>query len=229
MSACFKALQGRIALGLRAVQLTYHTANTVGCGCLETRDGGLTDFGRELVDCLNEQGILIDLSHVGAVTSKEAILASNKPVAYTHCAPLALKDHPRNKSDEDLRFIAQRGGLVGVTMFPPFMAKGNDSTLEDYIQAIDHVIGVCGEESVAIGSDFTQGLEAADIEYLLHDKGHARRLLASPTAIVNPPNLATLDEFPNLTASMEHAGWSATRIERILGRNWLRIFGEVWV
>src|SRR5690606_27100387 len=90
-------------LGLRIVQLTYNTANFAGSGCYETVDRGLTDFGRDLVDALSENRILVDLSHVGPVTSRDVIDHSKTPVAISHCCPLALKDHPRNKSDEDIR------------------------------------------------------------------------------------------------------------------------------
>lgn len=214
-------------LGLRVVQLTYHTANMAGSGCLETNDGGITDFGRDLVATLNAERVLVDLSHVGSRTSRDAILCSKQPVAYTHCAPMALKEHPRNKTDEDLRFIAEHGGMVGVTMFPPFMRRGNDSTVEDYLDAIDHTIKVCGEDHVAIGTDFTQDVTDAGMQYFVHDKGHGRRLLEIKE-VVNPKEFGRIDQFPNLTAAMAKRRWGETRIRKVMGENWLRIFGEVW-
>ena len=106
---------------------------------------------------MNRVGIMVDLSHVGAKTSEEAILASTRPVCYSHCLPSGLKAHPRNKSDEQLRFIAERGGFVGVTMFPPFLKRGIDATVDDYVEAIDYVSAIVGEDNVGIGTDFTQG------------------------------------------------------------------------
>src|SRR5262249_4223048 len=114
-------------LGVHVMQLTYNTQNLVGTGCYESRDSGLSDFGREVVDEMNRVGILVDLSHVGPKTSGEAILYSKKPVAFTHCCPAGLKKHPRNKTDEQLKLIADRGGFVGVTMYPWFLKRGNDS------------------------------------------------------------------------------------------------------
>ena len=114
------------------MQITYNTQNLSGAGCYERRDAGLSGFGHEVVAEMNRVGILCDLSHVGAATSRDVILASNRPVAYTHILPAALKVHPRNNSDEEIRFIADHGGFVGVTMFPPFLARGNESTVEDY-------------------------------------------------------------------------------------------------
>ena len=90
------------ALGVRVMQLTYNTQNLIGSGCWESRDSGLSDFGRHAIDEMNQLGILIDLSHVGPVTSAEAIAHSKMPVAYTHCCPM-LKEHARNKTDAQLR------------------------------------------------------------------------------------------------------------------------------
>jgi membrane dipeptidase len=214
-------------LGLRVVQMTYHTANMAGSGCLESRDLGLTDFGRDLIAALNAQHILIDLSHVGTKTSEETIHASKKPVAYTHCAPKALKDHPRNKTDQELRLIAEHGGMVGVTMFPPFLRGGNDSTLDDYLDAIEHTLKICGEDRVGIGTDFTQDVTMQDLQYLLHDKGYGRRLLQIDE-VINAHDFSRIEQYPNLTARMERRGWSETRIRKLLGENWMRIFRDVW-
>jgi len=129
-------------LGVGVMQITYNTQNLAGAGCYEPHDGGLSGFGREVVAEMNRVGVLCDLSHAGIVTSRDVILASNRPVAYTHIMPAALKAHPRNKSDEEIRFIADHDGFVGVTMFPPFLARGNEVTVEDYVAAIDYVIRV---------------------------------------------------------------------------------------
>lgn len=214
-------------LGVGVAQMAYNTQNLVGTGCYESRDGGLSDFGREVVAEMNRVGMLCDLSHVGPKTSEDVILASRKPVAYTHILPAALKAHPRNKTDEQIRFIAERGGFVGVTMFPPFLAKGNEATVDDLVAAIEHVVGIAGEDGVGIGTDFTQDQDAAFFEWLTHDKGYARRLTTF-AEVVNPRGLRTIGEFPNLTRAMEKAGWPERRIRKIMGENWVRVLGEVW-
>lgn len=213
-------------LGVRVIQLCYNTQNLVGTGCYE-RDGGLSDFGREVIAEMNRVGILIDLSHVGSNTSEETIRESKKPVTYSHCLPAGLKQHPRNKSDEQLRFIAERGGFVGVTMFSPFLKRGIESTIDDYIEAIDYVINLIGEDAVGIGTDFTQGYGHEFFEWLTHDKGRHRRL-TNFGKVVNPEGIRTIGEFPNLSVAMERAGWSATKIEKVIGGNWLRLFKDVW-
>lgn len=213
-------------MGVRVVQLCYNTQNLIGTGCYE-RDGGLSGFGHEVIAEMNRLGIMVDLSHVGSKTSEEAILASTKPVAYTHCLPLGLKDHPRNKSDAELKFIADHGGFIGVTMFSPFLKRGIESTVHDYVEAIDYVINVAGEDCVGLGSDFTQGHGHEFFEWLTHDKGRWRRLTHFGK-VVNPDGIRTIGDFPNLTATMAQAGWSETRITKVLGSNWMRMFGEVW-
>jgi membrane dipeptidase len=214
-------------LGVRIVQLTYNTANSVGCGCYESRDGGLTDFGRDLIAAMNASGVLVDLSHVGPNTSRDAIVASAKPVAYSHCAPAGLKDHPRNKSDEQIRFMAEKGGFVGVTMFPAFLARGAQSSVEDYVDAIEYTINLAGEEQVGLGTDMTQEQPASFFHWITHDKGHGRKLVDFG-AMLELEGFSRLRDFPTLTAAMERRGWPAARIERILGGNWLRLLGDVW-
>lgn len=214
-------------LGVGVMQMAYNTQNLVGCGCYEKVDSGLSEFGHDVVAEMNRLGILCDLSHVGQKTSSDVILASKQPVAYTHCLPAGLKQHPRNKSDEQLKFIADKGGFVGVTMFPPFLKNGPKSTVDDYVEAIGYVMNICGEEGVGIGTDFTQGYGQEFFDWITHDKGYGRRL-TNFGDVINPEGLRTIGEFPNLTATMERAGWSTTRIERVLGANWLRLLKDVW-
>lgn len=213
-------------MGVRVVQLCYNTQNLIGTGCYE-RDGGLSDYGREVVGEMNRVGIMVDLSHVGAKTSEEAILASKKPVCYSHCLPSGLKAHQRNKSDEQLKFIADHGGFIGVTMFPPFLKRGIESTVDDYVEAIGYVINIVGEDCVGVGTDFTQGYDKAFFDWITHDKGRHRRLTDFGT-IQNPEGIRTIGEMPNLTAAMEKAGWAEARIEKVIGGNWLRVFADVW-
>lgn len=213
-------------MGVRVVQLCYNTQNMVGTGCYE-RDGGLSGFGREVIAEMNRVGIMVDLSHVGSATSREAILASSKPVCYSHCLPSGLKEHPRNKSDDELRFIADHGGFIGVTMFPPFLKRGVEATVTDYVEALDYVIDLVGDDCVGIGTDFTQGYDKGFFDWITHDKGRHRKL-TSFGPIINPEGIRTIGEFPNLTAEMLRAGWSPERIGKVMGGNWVRIFKEVW-
>ena len=219
------------ALGVGCIQLTYNTRNLVGTGCWESEDAGLSDFGREVVAEMNRVGILVDLSHVGAQTSQDAIEASEKPVAYTHCAPAGLFEHPRNKSDDQLKFIADRGGFVGFATYPPFMAQGENATVEDCVDTLDYLVNLIGEDAVGIGTDFTQDQDGAFFDYLSLDKSYARRVVPKRPGdgtVKMPDGLRRIGDFPNLTAAMEKRGWPETRIRKVMGENWLRMLKEVW-
>ena len=213
--------------GVGIAQMTYNTQNLVGSGCYESTDGGLSDFGHEVVGEMNRVGMLCDLSHVGPQTSHDVITASTKPVAYSHCLPNGLKDHPRNKTDEQLRFIADQGGFIGVTMFPPFLRRGIDAGIPDYIEAIDYIINIAGEDAVGIGTDFTQGHGDDFMQWITHDKGYARKLTEfGPVKF--PDGLGSIGDLPNLTQGMADAGWAEGRIRKVMGENWLRLLDDVW-
>ena len=112
-------------------------------------------------------------------------------------------------------------------MFSPFLKKGPKSTVADYVEAIDYVVNLAGEENVGIGTDFTQDQDEFFFWWLTHDKGYARTL-TELGEIVNPAGIGTIGEMPNLTAAMAEAGWSETKISRVMGRNWLRVLKDVW-
>ena len=215
-------------LGVRVMQLTYNSQNLVGSGCWESNDGGLSDFGRDVVDEMNRLGILIDLSHVGAKTSDDAIKHSKVPVAYTHCCPM-LKQHARNKSDEQLRTIAEADGFVGFASYTPFLPKGEDSTLDDCIAGMDYVINLVGEERCGIGTDWVQDQDVAFFRYLSSDKGRGRATSPFYNRVpAMPKGLETLGDFRNFIPAMERAGWSERRIRGVLGENWLKFLDSVW-
>ena len=215
-------------LGVRVMQLTYNSQNLVGSGCWESRDGGLSDFGRHAIDEMNRLGILVDLSHVGPVTSDDAIKHSKVPVAYTHCCPM-LKQHARNKSDEQLKTIADAGGFVGFASYTPFLPKGEDSTIDDCVVAMDYLIDLVGEANVGIGTDWVQDQDIAFFNYLSSDKGKGRSTSIPHKKVPSmPKGLENLSDFRNFIPAMERAGWSEGRIRGVLGENWLRFLGEVW-
>jgi membrane dipeptidase len=215
-------------LGIRCTQLTYNTQNLVGSGCWETYDGGLSDFGREVVDELNRVGMVIDLSHVGTKTSEDAIAYSKKRVAYTHVAPKGLFDHPRNKTDDQLKFLACHEGFIGVAIFPSFLPWQENTTVENCIEVIEYVIDRAGEDNVGIGTDFTQNRTSQWFDWLRHDKGYARQVVPGKGTAPHPIGFSTLKDYPKLTRAMEQKKWSETRIRKIMGENWLRFLKDVW-
>ena len=99
--------------------------------------------------------------------------------------------------------------------------------MADYVEAIDYVVNIAGEDCVGIGTDFTQGYGDDFFQWLTHDKGYARQLTQFGE-IVNPEGIRTLGEFPNLTSAMGQTGWPEPKIRKIMGENWVRVLADVW-
>lgn len=220
-------------LGVLKMQLTYNTQNYSGAGYTELRDSGLTGFGREVVDEMAKLGIVCDLSHVGPRTTEDVIryAPDGKPPCFSHVLPGGLKDHPRNKSDDLIKLLGSKGGFVGLSQFGPHMAKGNESTIDDYVDALDYVIGLIGEDLVGIGSDSSEGHGRPSdfMAWCNKDKGYARKLTPWGSQHVVKP-LGKLADRPQLALAMARKGWSESKIIKVLGENWLQylklIFGE---
>ena len=140
-------------LGQRVSQLTYNTQNLIGSGGTERVDGGITDFGVTIIQAMNEVGMLIDVSHSGDRTTLDAIELSSRPIAITHSNCRALNDHPRLKTDEAIRKLAAKGGVMGITGVRNFVRGQEPTTIEHMVDHIDHVVKLVGIDHVGIGSD----------------------------------------------------------------------------
>lgn len=217
-------------LGVRKMQLTYNTQNYSGAGYTELRDSGLTGFGRQVVDEMAKLGIVLDLSHVGPQTTEDAIkyAPEGKPPCFSHILPGGLKDHPRNKTDELIRLLGSKGGFVGLSQFGPHMAKGNDSTIDDYVDALDYVIGLVGEDLVGIGSDASEGHGRPSdfMAWCNKDKGYARQLTPWGSQKVVKP-LGPLADRAELACAMARRGWSEEKMRKVLGENWLNYLEKI--
>ena len=222
------------ALGVRVIQLTYHERNLLGNGCFERRDEGLSNFGLDAVRQMNQLGILIDLSHVGDRTTLEAIEVSEKPVTISHANARAFYNHPRNKQDEALKLLAEKGGVVGTTPFCNFLPQRFESTLEDYIDAVDDMVQRIGIDHVAVGTDNTQDQPLSFWHYISAQQGTKYPSTFSDSSLnyeelsFQPKNLETPAQFPNLAEALMQRGYASDDIVKILGGNWMRIFEEVW-
>ena len=217
-------------LNVKIIQFTYHERNLLGNGCYERVDEGITNFGIDAIKIMNEVGILIDLSHVGIVTTMETIDYSEKPIAITHANPKSYHNVPRNKTDEALKLMASKGGIVGVTAIAPFLKKGNASTVEDYVEAISDTVDLVGIDLVGVGTDFTQYQPEEFWRYIGSQQG--TKFPSTFTDVTTPSNypinFETPDKFPVLIDTMENKGFSSEEIAKILGLNWIRVFQEVW-
>ena len=218
------------ALGVRIIQLTYNERNLLGNGCFERTDEGLSHFGVDAVREMNRLGILIDLSHVGDRSTLDAAELSEKPVACTHANARAFVDHVRNKTDDALRLITEKGGVIGANGFPPFLRHGIKSTLADYVDAIDDLVERVGIDHVGIGTDFTQDQPLAFFDWLFARQGvkPRPRLVPDLDKLVHPKGMETPDKLSNVAGELDRRGYTSTDITKILGGNWIRLFQQVW-
>lgn len=215
------------SLGVGVIQITYNNQNFIGSGCYETKDSGLSDFGRIVIDEMNDAGIAIDLSHVGDKTSTETIAYSKKPVCFSHANPRALKEHVRNKDDKLLRALADRGGYVGINMFPLFMPDKANRKVDDLVVMLDYVIKLVGEDQVGIGTDLTEGHGAEFWRWICQINGRGDTVLEVPSD-QQGMIIRRGEDYPLITRALEGAGYSETRIRKILGLNFVEFLKRAW-
>ena len=214
------------ALGVKIVQLTYNHQNLVGGGCMIPEDKGLTPFGRKVIGEMNRLGILIDLSHCGPRTSMEAIEVSQAPVAFTHANPVAIADHPRNKTDEALKALAAKGGVVGAATLPAMLTGQKHATIDDYLAAIDYLINLLGIDHVGLGPDFMEDMPKEILAVALKGISPPDREKYFSTKLIQ--GFESISECPNVTRELLERGYSAEEVKMIMGGNWLRLYQEVW-
>lgn len=221
------------ALGMRCFQLTYNSRNLLGDGCTERTNAGLSDFGVEVVERMNKTGVLVDLSHCGRQTTLDGIDVSEKPVAITHTMVEKLRpNHPRAKTDAQLKALADKGGVVGIAALGYFLGTdpGGETTIETYADHIEHAVSVVGIEHVALSTDFpVRGIAS----WATREEWYEPRLKSfKPSYDVKwPPYIPALDtpdRFRNLLAVLDRRGWKTRDMERLLGENWMRLFRDVF-
>lgn len=215
-------------LGVRVIQITYNDLNNVGAGCYERQDVGLSQFGVDLVKEMNRLGMVVDLSHVGYKTTMEAIEVSDQPVWFSHANPRALCEHCRNKTDEQVKALVAKGGVVGANVFPPFLKRGYDSTLDDFIDVLDYWVKLAGIDHVSIGLDFTENQSAEWFHWLMAGKRRGSTVCPLELPLKLPAGIRRADEFPNITQALLDRDYSEEDVQKILGLNVLRLFEKVW-
>jgi membrane dipeptidase len=222
-------------LGVRIVQPTYNVRNLMGDGCIEKADGGLSKMGYDFIAEMNRLNLLLDLSHAGPRTIAEGIAASKAPMAITHTGCRALVDLPRNTRDSELKALADRGGVVGI-YFMPFLRLTGQPHAEDLIRHIEYAVNVCGEDHVGLGTDGSiSGVPLTDAyrEYVRKDE--EARIKAGYAAPGETADVLTVvpeyDDplrFYRLAGDLTRRGWPASRIDKLLGANFARLFAAVW-
>jgi membrane dipeptidase len=209
------ALEGKLSnldyfyeLGVRYITLTWSYSNQIADGIYEKfpnsrkSNQGLTDFGREVIKRMDELGVLIDVSHLSEKSFWQVVNCSEDPIIASHSSVWELCNHPRNLKDEQIKAIAEKGGVIGINFYPPFLNESKRATLEDVIKHINYVVDLVGVDYVSLGSDF-DGISST------------------------PEGLEDVSCFPAITQRLFEEGCSKSDIEKIMGGNFLRVFKEV--
>jgi membrane dipeptidase len=200
-------------LGQRVSQLTY-SGNTIGGGSSDPRDYGLSKYGVQIVERMNEVGMAVDISHCGDRTTMNAIEASRKPVLVTHSNCRALvPGSARCKTDEAITRMAATGGVMGITMVRCFVRAAGRVTIEHVLDHIDHLTKLVGVEHAGIGSD-------VDLD--------GRDTLVHPTRRFDLDGIDYAKKIYDLTEGLVSRNYSSRNIELILGGNFERALTGTW-
>lgn len=186
--------------GVRMMGLTWNSSNGLADGALESTHGGLTPVGRAVLQRMQDVGMVVDVSHLSEKSFWDVLAATHGPIVATHSNAAGLTPHQRNLTDNQLRAMAERGGVVGVNFVPAFLGG---ASLVQILEHVTYLVSLMGADSVALGSDF-DGF----------------------TGRVN--GLEDVSRLPALTAALLDRDYEPETVRKILGENALRVFGEVW-
>lgn len=215
-------------LGVRVMQLTYNSRNYLGDGCTERHDGGLSDFGIAAVKEMNRLGILVDLSHVSIRTSLEAIEVASKPAVFSHSNCRALVNNPRNITDEQIKAVAAKGGVIGIDVYMPHLTEDFNvaPTLDDVMNHVDHIAKLVGTDHIGFGLDLGEGRTLEQFKSFNFPAG------VYPTWEQRQKNkcrdIERIERFVNLARGLVSRGYSDADVRKILGGNFVRVFQQAW-
>lgn len=212
-------------LGVRVIGLTWNHRNAFadGTGEQET-NGGLTKLGFAAIREMNRLNILIDLSHINQACFFDALDSTSQTVIASHSNARGIYDHPRNLSDEQIKALAQNGGVMGLLIHPAIIDPEN-ATISRCVDHLAYVADLVGVDHVGLGTDFV-----ADALALPIDEEVARQAMVDIEVLRSGfPGLQRIEDLPNLTVEMVRRGFSDEEIEKILGKNFLRVFREVLI
>ncbi|MDQ3144825.1 MAG: dipeptidase [Pseudomonadota bacterium] len=223
--------------GILSVQLTYNNRNLSGDGAIEPANAGLSKLGRATIERIEAEKLLLDLSHGGARTMADAVAHAKRPLVISHTGARALADHPRNTSDETMRAVANKGGVVGLYFMPYLTPKTfRDTSGEHLLMVADHMLKTLGEDHIAIGTDngplptvITPESKAA------LDKWQQTRIdqgIAAPGESIGwypwIEAYNSIDRYRRFANDLVKRGWTQTRVEKLMGGNFLRVYREAW-
>lgn len=222
------------SLGARFMQLTYNNQSLLATGCYEDEDPGVTRMGRQVIAEMNRVGLVVDMSHSAERSTLEAIDISRRPIAITHANPAWWHPARRNKSDEVLRALTARGGMLGFSIYPHHLRDGTDCSLQSFCEMIAESADRYGAENLGIGTDLCQDQPDSVVEWMRVGRWSKEIDYGEGTAdnAGFPPMPSWFEDnrhFGNIENGLRATGLGDAEVAGIMGGNWYRFFAENFV
>jgi len=227
-------------LGLRILIPAYNATNLICDGCLDRTESGLTRFGRLVIEECTRVGMLLDCAHIGRRASMEIIEQSEQPVTFSHCNVNNLVESPRNINDDQIKACVKGGGIIGLTNWAPLLLKQGKTerpTVNDLVDHVEYVAQLTGStDHIGIGTDMSLGTYPdhphdpwGEPDYVPFTKAyevHITPNVRSPRRAAE--GFSNYPEVANFAETLVERGFSDNDVKKILGENYLRVFGSVW-
>ncbi len=210
-------------IGGRIFSYSHNRRNLLADGCGERNDGGLSHLGLEVLKELERLRILVDISHLSVRSFWDVVKHGERPFLATHSNARAVCDHPRNLTDDQIRALAERGGVQGINFYPGFV-KSHNPTIDDIVEHIEYIAELVGPEHVALGPDFIDTV-ADTVETALRNADPTGTIYAGSHSF--PVGAESISRFSDVGRKLLDRGWKREHVELVMGGNFMRLFEAV--
>lgn len=217
--------------GLLIMQLTYNNQSLLATGCYEKNDSGITRFGKQVIEEMNRVGMIIDMSHSAQKSTLEAIDLSSRPICISHANPTFAHDALRNKSNEVIKALTARGGLIGFSLYPFHLPNGSACTLDDFCEMVARTASLAGVDNIGIGSDLCLNQPTEVLEWMRNGRWSKAMDYGEGSA----SNSGWPDDLPwfkdkngmeNIYNGLLKYGFIEKEANQILGGNWFNFLSD---
>ena len=217
------------SLGCRFMQLTYNNQSLLATGCYENIDGGVTNFGKEVIKEMNRVGIVIDMSHSAEKSTLDAIELSEKPIAITHANPFFWHNAKRNKSEVLLKNLSDSGGMLGLSLYAHHLKDGSNCKIENFCEMVAKTAELIGVKNIGIGSDLCLNQPDNVVEWMRNGtwtkaKNYGEGSKDKPGFPKQPEWFVDARGFNFLEKGLKDIGFSNEEVNDILGNNWFNFY-----
>ena len=219
-------------LGCRFMQLTYNNQSLLATGCYEKVDSGVTNFGREVIREMNRVGLVVDMSHSAEKSTIDAIEFSEKPIAITHANPSFWHPAKRNKSSDLLKILSDRGGMLGLSLYPHHLKDNTNCTLDSFCEMVAKTAEIMDVKKIGIGSDLCLDHPDTVVEWMRNgswskSKNYGEGSKNKPGFPKQPDWFLDARGFSNIEKGLKKVGFSDTETHGILGNNWYNFYKTI--